>query len=475
MPFNVNEIDLGILVENMPDLIFYLDMDKKLLSFNAGGNRFLKMLGCHNPLPGDDVLAFFPEKKRNFLRQELDKLNKGEVFSFEDIFLDNQNAFYFDTSLYALSSVKGEQIGFCILLKDTTDKRQVEEKYLRLFYDNPMVIYIIGLKDLRVLAVNKAAIKQYGYSKEEFLQKNALDWRLEGDHEKLKEYLRNVQMGGTDGPAGVWRHVLKCGQHVFMQICLHRISYNNEDAVMAIGENVTDKLTLEQKLEDERNARNQQLTEAIISAQETERAEIGRELHDNVNQILGASRLYLGLANQSSESRKTELINKSSHYILDAIEEIRKLSKNLVSPLQRLPTLETAISSLTEDLMMVHNFLIKIEIEDFETANLNDKFKLNIFRIVQEQLNNIVKHANSNNINIVLSSKGKGIRIKITDDGQGFDTTLKRKGIGLTNIQSRTELYNGTMKIISSPGKGCRLTIHFPCSESNSQGYFHSN
>src|SRR5690349_15947064 len=107
MPFNINEIDLGILVENMPDQIFYLDMDKKLLSFNAGGKRFLKMIGCHNPLPGDDVLAFLPENKRDFFRNQLNKLNKGVVFSFEDIFLDNQKAFYFDTSLYSLSSVKG--------------------------------------------------------------------------------------------------------------------------------------------------------------------------------------------------------------------------------------------------------------------------------------------------------------------------------------------------------------------------------
>src|SRR5690349_10675442 len=194
MSFNVNEIDLGILVENMPDLIFYLDMDKKLLSFNGGGSRFLKLIGCHNPLPGDDVLAFFSEKKQHYLRQELDKLNKGEVFSYEDVFLDNQNAIYFDISLYALTTVKGEQIGFCILLRDTTDKRQAEEKYRRLFYDNPMVIYIVGLKDLRVLEVNAAAIKQYGYSREEFLQKNAVDLRLEEDQEKLKEYLVNIQI-----------------------------------------------------------------------------------------------------------------------------------------------------------------------------------------------------------------------------------------------------------------------------------------
>jgi signal transduction histidine kinase len=137
-----------------------------------------------------------------------------------------------------------------------------------------------------------------------------------------------------------------------------------------------------------------------------------------------------------------------------------------VSPLEQLLTLETAINSLAEDLMMVHNFSIKVDVEGFKKANLNDKFKLNIFRIVQEQLNNIIKHANSKNSTIVLSSTDKGIRIVITDDGKGFDTSLQRKGIGLSNIQSRTELYNGTIEIVSSPGNGCRLMIDFPWNES---------
>jgi signal transduction histidine kinase len=151
---------------------------------------------------------------------------------------------------------------------------------------------------------------------------------------------------------------------------------------------------------------------------------------------------------------------------MNAIEEIRKLSKSLVSPLQRLLTLETAISSLCECLMLAHDFLITVEVKGFESADLDDKFKLNIFRIVQEQLNNIIKHANPKNITIQLLLADNGIRIEITDDGQGFDTSQQRKGIGLSNIQSRTELYKGVMEIISSPGEGCRLIIDFPRNES---------
>lgn len=466
MAFKVNEIDLGLLVENMPDLILYLDMNKRLLSFNPGGKKFLKMIGCSNPTPGDDVLSFLPDEKQNFFLRQIDNLKKGEVFSFEDCYHAFQGIQYFDISIYALSGANGEQNGFCILLRDITDKRQVEEKYRRLFFDNPMVMYVIRLDNLRVLEVNDAAVRQYGYSRDEFLRRTALDLRLQEDHQKLKDYLSNLQKEGVDGPAGIWRHVLKNGQHIFMAICLHRIRFNNEDAVMAIGQNVTEKLELEQKLEEEKNLRNQELTEAIISAQESERAEIGRELHDNVNQLLVAARLHLSVEKHVPASQRKELIEKAAGYILSAIEEIRKLSKSLISPLQEEQTLETAISNLSNDLIFAHDFEITLDFNSFESIKLKEKFKLNIFRIIQEQLNNIIKHSNARNVIIALSSKNSEITIRIADDGVGFDSTAPRRGIGLTNIESRAKLYNGTLEIISSPGHGCCLVIQFPRNES---------
>ncbi|MCW3120126.1 MAG: hypothetical protein JWM28_4208, partial [Chitinophagaceae bacterium] len=100
MQFNVNDIDLAILVENMPDLILYLDMDKKLLSFNAGGMRFLKIIGCDNPVPGDEVLKYYTKEKQYYLKRQLNELVEGNVFSFEDSFHHDSRIFHFDISLY---------------------------------------------------------------------------------------------------------------------------------------------------------------------------------------------------------------------------------------------------------------------------------------------------------------------------------------------------------------------------------------
>lgn len=465
MRFNVNEIDLGLLVENMPDLIFYLDRDKQLLSFNAGGKRFLKSLGCDDPMAGDDVLKYYPKEKRNYLEQQLNQLNKGKVFSFEDCFRYGKTIYYYDISLYALTTKQGDQIGFCVLLRDVTDRKVAEESYRRLFHDNPMVIYIMRLADLKILQVNKATIIQYGYSREELLQKTAFDWRPKKDQEKLKQYLQHLIANNADGPAGVWRHVLKNGEHIYMDVCLHRIQYKNEDAIMAIAQNVTEKKLLEKKLAGERRLRQQQMTKAIIEAQETGRTEIGRELHDNVNQILGAARLYITSARQEKEHKKDEFLKKASDYTLNAIEEIRKLSRNLVSPDLHYLGLESVVGNLAEEIMMAHPITISLNTDTFDETGLHEKFKLNVFRIIQEQLNNIIKHARADKINILLSKDDNELRILITDDGKGFDTSRQRRGIGLSNIQSRVELYMGKMEIDSSPGNGCRLNLSFPCTE----------
>ena len=88
-----------------------------------------------------------------------------------------------------------------------------------------------------------------------------------------------------------------------------------------------------------------------------------------------------------------------------------------------------------------------------------------LYRIVQEQLNNIVKHANARSVTIRLSFKSQHLHLTIVDDGVGFNTDHLRMGIGLQNIQNRVEFYAGNLNIISAEGKGCRMEITVPVLE----------
>ena len=105
---------------------------------------------------------------------------------------------------------------------------------------------------------------------------------------------------------------------------------------------------------------------------------------------------------------------------------------------------------------------ITYKIDNENTNALANIQQLNVYRIIQEHLNNILKHAEAKNVNINIQYENNEATLLIRDDGQGFDVTVRRKGIGFNNIQSRAELLNGKMNVISKPGKGCLLVVNFP-------------
>jgi two-component system, NarL family, sensor histidine kinase UhpB len=196
----------------------------------------------------------------------------------------------------------------------------------------------------------------------------------------------------------------------------------------------------------------------VLGAQERERFELGQELHDNINQILATSKLYLDVAIEEVEPR-VELLAKSRNNISMAIEEIRKLSKELIAPTLHDLGLIQSIKELIRSIQMVNKMKIRLLISGLDEDHLLPEQKINVYRIVQEQLNNILKHAQASAVVIELNQEEERITLQVKDDGRGFDPRVKRKGVGISNIISRAELYNGRVEIESAPGKGCRLEV----------------
>jgi signal transduction histidine kinase len=125
------------------------------------------------------------------------------------------------------------------------------------------------------------------------------------------------------------------------------------------------------------------------------------------------------------------------------------------------PGLRESIYNLTRDIMELNNIKITCTLTGFIESRANEKFKLNIFRIVQEGLNNILKHAHATEVAIILSQNKKSIILSISDNGVGFDAS-KHKGIGVSNIINRAESFKGNANFISQPGEGCSLIVGFP-------------
>lgn len=213
-------------------------------------------------------------------------------------------------------------------------------------------------------------------------------------------------------------------------------------------------------LEDKMN-HQKRLVSAVLEGQEKERKYIGAELHDNINPMLATVKLYL-TAQAADEEQKKMMVKEAAGIIDASITEVRKLSHSLVGPHTLSIELNDALHNLMETVEAGVNFHIQAEIAEVEEELLSEEQKLTIYRIVQEQLMNIVKYAGAQTVNISLTQKDKELILLIKDDGIGFDTNLKTKGIGLRNMETRLELVNGSLHLFSMPGAGCQLKASIP-------------
>ncbi|RYF90098.1 MAG: PAS domain-containing sensor histidine kinase, partial [Chitinophagaceae bacterium] len=211
---------------------------------------------------------------------------------------------------------------------------------------------------------------------------------------------------------------------------------------------------LEQKIQEQKK-----IARAIITGQEKERNYIGRELHDSVCQILVGAKLHMGTT-AIKASAMGHLIKYPIELIDTAVEEIRALSHQLVTPVKNID-LEELVRELLYNLG--RSTELDIHFEYALTEHLkDDDLKLNIYRLVQELISNMLKHAAATHVDIILKQLFNMISIQVADNGKGFDMQNKTGGIGISNMINRVQSFNGNIQITSSPGTGCTVNILIP-------------
>jgi PAS domain S-box-containing protein len=357
----------------------------------------------------------------------------------------------------------------------------------------PNIISIVGSG--RIIEANLAAGKLLGYSHKGLLTKNLQDIFINDDHHytELLQHrgiaghavgnLTAVKKNGKSLPCQTTSVVFTGDNHIQKAITtlvnrtetirqqkvidliqekkfatVKRLARSDSAAAM---HRVDD---LEHQLDEEISTKEFQIARAVITAKEMERSDLGKELHDNVNQLLAASRMFMDMARRNKGKRDTYL-SQSSEYTLTAIEEIRKLCKGLITDVVINLGLCDAVKHLTSDIMEAYPIKISCRMDKDIHPRMHAKFNLNIFRIVQEQLNNIIKHAKASIVIIKLSRQKEKIVLCVSDNGTGFDINRKVKGIGIRNIKSRAAFYQGTAHFDSKKDKGCILNVIFPVTE----------
>lgn len=353
-----------------------------------------------------------------------------------------------------------------LMMNDITERKKAEDalsqsesRYRQIVETAQEGIWMID-ENNKTNFVNKKMCEIFKYPEEEMIGKDIFyfmqdNWKEEG----FKAMERRKKGINEDLD---FSFVTKTGKPIWVNLSSNPIldPEGKYCGALAMVSDVTEKKLLQQKLLQHKVQQLKNITKAVVGAQEKERAEIGAELHDNVNQLLAASKLYIG--HGLTQADYAPSILQGMEYLNTAMEEVRKLSHALVGPSQNENIgLIKSVEELAENISMVTDIKIRFDHCCFNEEEYEGGLKIIIYRIIQEQTNNILKYAAATEVIIELRKELSDLLLHINDNGKGFDTTRIRHGIGLKNISNRACIYNGTVNILSSPGNGCKMKIVF--------------
>lgn len=355
----------------------------------------------------------------------------------------------------------------CAFARDITKRKQAqeklqesEEKYRQLFVTDTNAILVFDAEALNIVDINDAALDMYGYTREEFLNMKRMDIKAElGETEKTI----HKTLSGEIVQVPLDYHMKKDGTTFPVEVSAGSFVWKGRQMVFEVVKDITERVQAEKELKkSHENLRA--LSSRITEVQEDERKRLARELHDQVGQPLTALSINLDfLIEQLSNKSKTGILER----LYDSkilVKKTMKLIRNTMANLRPLILddygLASAIHWYSDQFSKRTKIPVIFKGEELRSRLLPD-VETNLFRIVQESLTNIAKHANATEVIITLKEEGRGnVKLTITDDGVGFDSERNnRRGLGLIGMRERAEALGGTLRVESSPGKGTQVIV----------------
>lgn len=217
-----------------------------------------------------------------------------------------------------------------------------------------------------------------------------------------------------------------------------------------------------EKLQLLRKQNELQVLNALVEGEEKERSRLARELHDGVGGILSASKMHLSIIQEEDQyGAQSGALNNVSSMLDQASQEIRAIAHNLFPDILLTHDLNAAISNFCQ---RMRNAGLNIEYYCLgEMPRLNNRFKLMVYRAVQELVNNVMKHAKADHVLVQLSHHNNIMSIVVEDNGTGFDPAGP-KGMGLLNLEDKIKNLDGNLTIESAPGQGTTIHMEFDLS-----------
>lgn len=366
----------------------------------------------------------------------------------------------------------GTELGRLIERKNTQHAFELSHQHNRAFFDNASFGAAQTDPDGKFLRVNDAMCRLTGYSREELLRKRFGDYTHPEDRTMDDKFMRLVR-GEIGGYKNEKRIVRKTGETAWVQVDVTMVRDKTGKALCSAGilQDITQRKQAEAALL-KANQEVETLAARLITAQEEERARIARELHDGVGQH--AVSVALAIAALQTSAQQWQSAGKVSQdldreltrlkkYAVELADGIRELSHELHPAVLEHAGFVSAMRALCDEFRRRENLRIELSIE--KGLQLQKKeASLGLYRIVQEALQNIRRHARSKRVSITLSSSQGLIRLSIRDFGVGFDPTvaLSKHGLGMISMQERTRILGGTFHLTTSAKQGTEIMIEVP-------------
>jgi PAS domain S-box-containing protein len=320
-------------------------------------------------------------------------------------------------------------------------------------------------QDGTVLEANPALHEMYGVGEVELIGREARALIAASHQQAFDGFIRRLETGGVAKLEAVG--VRHDGTTLVVEVHGVRFTHQGRPALLAIFDDVTDRHRVMRQ--------RAMLSRKILMAQEDERARVSRELHDGLGQSLTALRLELDwLRGRIDAGRETDASSLGS--VIEMLEgsahELRGICRGLRPPLLDDLGIGPAIRQLARDFEEHLDVRVEVDQTVDEREPVPSEVALAIYRVLQEALTNVLRHARARRATVSLMREAGALVLLVVDDGQGFseDQLSGTEGLGIAGMRERAELVHGTLEIHSAPRQGTRMMLSIPVESTHSEG-----
>ncbi len=422
---------------------------------------------------GTSLFDYITPEYRRTLRPQLGKkqLQGGEIKNLTfQLTQQNGESIWVETAVREIQPGSNKKQNLLFHIRDIQQQQLAlqtlqasEEKYRTLFENMDLGVLEVDTAE-HILYANPAFERITGYSLEEMQGKVASRVLLRAD--KDKKTIREQEKIRKRGEESVYEINLtrKNGEPATLIISGAPVFDLNGGVRGSVGIHwdVTRIRSMEQELLQEQINQEKHILEAKLQAEEEQRSQIGRDLHDGVGQMLAYMSLFLNMIKAKAVYDPVD-IQQLEKTVKQTLEQVRTLSRTLAPPAIRDLGLRDSVVELVNSYGILTKPVFKLRVyPQRDDVKLTLDRKIVVFRVLQELLNNTFKYADADTISIHLYFKDNQLCMEFADDGKGFDITKVQKGVGLDSMRSRIDFYKGNINIQSSPGKGTQTLIQLP-------------